>query len=100
MRASEAHQKGVRKTAKNLKNDGWNVKAAATHWDQPPLVAGHRPDVYATKKGSRRIIEIETDGGDQPDQHEAFRRSAAQRTGTVFYGYVVDAAGRRTTKFD
>nr|RDZ30297.1 hypothetical protein DEQ67_14615 [Haloferax sp. Atlit-48N] len=96
---SRAHQKGVNTTAEEHDRNGWNVKAALRGWTQPPTIAGHIPDVVATKRGSRRVIEIETSRNDQKRQHEAFRRHAGQKANTVFIGYVVDSAGRRIDQF-
>lgn len=97
---SEAHQKGVRKTAREHDQNGWNVKADLRNWPQPPTVASHIPDVVATKRGSRRIIEIEISEGAHGSQHTAFRRHAGQKSNTVFFGFVVDAAGRRIKRFE
>lgn len=97
---SRAHQKGVRTTAKKHDQKGWNVRADISGWPQPSVIAGRRPDVVATKRGSRRIIEIETSRNAHDDQHTSFRRHAAQKSNTVFFGYVVDAAGRRIDQFD
>lgn len=98
----KAHDKGVLATARELDRKGWNVRAdhlSGHKWDTPPEVNGHVPDVYATKRGGTRIIEIETSPDDDHDQHSAFRRSAGQ-TGANFYGYIVDSAGRRQEKFE
>jgi hypothetical protein len=87
----EAHDKGVLAEARHLEREGWSVQADHLpdhEWNRPPTIAGHRPDVYATKRGGTRIVEIETDPDDDHDQHEAFRRSAAQ-TGANFYGWIV-----------
>lgn len=97
---SEAHQLGVRRTARDHDNDGWNVRAEISEWPQPPTIAGRRPDVLATKRGSRRLIEIEVDANAHQRQHKTFRRHAAQKKNTIFIGYVVDSAGRRIEKFD
>lgn len=98
----EAHDKGVLATASELNKNGWDVRADHLQghgYDKPPEVGGHVPDVYATKRGGTRIVEIETSPDDDREQHEAFRRSAAQ-TGANFYGYIVDNAGRRRKKFE
>jgi hypothetical protein len=96
----KAHDKGVRKTANELDRKGWDVRADhISSYDSPPTVNSHVPDVYATKRGGTRIIEIETSREDDQGQHTAFRRSAGQ-TGANFYGYVVDSAGRRREQFE
>lgn len=96
-----AHDKGVLAEARELERDGWNVRADVTEeeFEQPPEVGGHRPDVYATKRGGTRIVEIETDLDDDHDQHSAFRRSAGQ-TGAKFYGWIVDNGGNRRERFE
>ena len=98
-RAQEAHDKGVRAEALELHRDGWNVRADLSGWSKPPLIGRHRPDVYATKRGHTRIVEIETNEQDDHDQHSTFRRHAGQKENTIFYGWIVDAAGRRIKRF-
>ncbi|MFB6216452.1 MAG: hypothetical protein ABEJ72_05740 [Candidatus Aenigmatarchaeota archaeon] len=44
-------------------------------------------------------MKIEPSPDDVHEQHEAFRRSAAQ-TGANFPGYIVDSAGKRRKKFE
>lgn len=97
----KAHDKGVLAEARDLEKKGWDVKADITGhgYGNPPSVNGHQPDVYATKRGGTRIVEIETDPDDDPDQHTAFRRSAGQ-TGANFYGWIVDKGGNRRTRFE
>lgn len=99
---SKPHQLGVKRTAREHENDGWKVRAEVGGWPQPPSIAGRRPDVLATKRGSRRVIEIETDANAHQGQHETFRRHAAQKTNTntIFIGYIVDSAGRRIEQFE
>jgi hypothetical protein len=95
-----AHDRGVRTTAKELEQESWNVRADhISSFESPPKVNGHTPDVYATKRGGTRIIEVETGPEDDQSQHTAFRRSAGQ-TGANFYGYVVDSAGNRREQFE
>jgi len=99
-KAQEAHDKGVLAEALELRRAGWNVLADLSGWSRPPLIAGkHRPDVYATKRGHTRIVEIETDEWDDHDQHSTFRHHAGQKENTIFYGWIVNAAGRRVKKF-
>jgi len=96
---SRAHQRAVRRTARELEGDGWNVRADVGHWPNPPTIAGRQPDVVATKRGSRRIIEVETKTTAHQDQHETFRRHAGQKSNTVFIGYVADSEGKRIDQF-
>jgi len=98
----KAHDKGVLAEARELDREGWDVKAdhiSGHGFGTPPTINGHRPDVYATKRGGTRIVEIETDPDDDHGQHTAFRRSAGQ-TGANFYGWIVDKGGNRRTKFE
>lgn len=58
-------------------------------YEPPPTigrVSPKRPDIYATKRGHVRIIEVETPDtvGAHQDQHEVFRRSVAQRNNAKF----------------
>ncbi|MFB6273426.1 MAG: hypothetical protein ABEL51_11085 [Salinibacter sp.] len=99
----QAHNRGVRHEADELAGDDWNVRAdhqPDNQYDEPPTVNGRVPDVYATKAGHTRIIEIETDPNDDHDQHTAFRRHAGQHENRVFYGWIVDATGRRIQRFE
>lgn len=94
------HDKGVQAEARELQREGWNVRADHLNgWSNPPKINGHYPDVYATKRGSRRIIEIETDASEDKAQHTAFRRHASQKQNTIFYGRVVDRGGNRRRTF-
>jgi hypothetical protein len=98
----QAHDKGILAEARELDRNGWEVRAdhiSGHGFDTPPKINGHRPDVYATKRGGTRIVEIETDPDDDDSQHTAFRRSAGQ-TSANFYGWVVDSGGNRRTKFE
>lgn len=97
--AQTAHDKGVRAEAKELEKKGWTVRADVSGWPTPRTVNGRRPDVIATKRGSGRIVEIETDADDDHNQHTAFRRHVGQKDNWVFYGWIVDAAGRRRRRF-
>lgn len=95
------HDKGVLAEARELDQNGWNVRADVSGhgFNPPPKVGGHQPDVYATKKGGTRIVEVETDPDDDHDQHSTFRRSAGQ-TGAKFYGWIVDIGGNRRDRFE
>lgn len=96
-----AHDKGVRAEARELNKKGWNVKADhLAKWPNPPKVNGRYPDVYATKNGNTRIVEIETSRADDSNQHTSFRRHAGQKSNTQFYGRVVDSGGNRRQTFE
>jgi hypothetical protein len=95
-KAQEAHDKGVHAEALELRRDGWNVLADLPGWTRPPLIAGRRPDIYATKRGHTRIVEIETDEQNDHDQRSTFRRHAGQKgQNTTFIVKVVNSTGRR-----
>lgn len=95
-----AHDRAVERVADRHERDGWNVRADVSGWPTPGTVAGRRPDVVATKRGSRRIIEVETDRSDDHKQHAKFRRHAGQKSNTKFLGMLVDSAGRRIDRFE
>lgn len=97
----KAHDSGVLAETRELERKGWNVRADVSGhgYGRPPTVAGRIPDVYATKRGGTRIVEIETDPEEDHGQHAKFRRSAGQ-TGAKFYGRIVDAGGNRRTRFE
>ena len=82
------HDKKVKQIANRLKRDGWKVQADLPGYDQPdPIGNDDRiPDVVATKAGAKRIVEVETPETLEADkkQHEALRRSAAQKKRTRF----------------
>lgn len=95
-----AHDTAVDRIAQRHQNDGWRVQADVPGYTNPDTIAGRIPDIVATKRGSRRIIEVETDRSDDQKQHEKFRRHTGQKANTKFMGYVVDRAGRRRERFD
>jgi len=50
----EAHDKGVLAEARELDREEWEVKAdhvSGHGFETPPKINGHRPDIYATKRG-------------------------------------------------
>ncbi len=97
-----AHDKGIYYEVQDLEKRGWNVKADLPRSDhsQPPLIAGkRRPDIIATKRGGRRIVEIKTELRLRSKQLKTFRRSAGQRAQVKFYGRGVNAVGQRIESF-
>jgi len=82
------HDQQVKQIANGLKRKGWRVKADIPGYDQPDAIGKkkHIPDIQATKAGATRLVEVETEDTMQTDkeQHETFRRSAAQRNRTSF----------------
>ena len=83
-----SHDTAVRKLASQLKNEGWQVKAALTNRKQPDPIGkdGRIPDVQATKLGRTKLIEVETASTvkSHKEQASTFRRSAAQKKNTSF----------------
>jgi len=82
------HDSRVKKIAKNLERDGWNVQADILGFNQPDPIGKNNliPDITAQKKGAKRIIEVETPETINKDkkQHETFRRSASKQKRTKF----------------
>ena len=82
------HDRKVREVAGRLMRDGWNVEADIPGFDRPDGIGkeGRVPDVFATKKGAERIIEVETQRTvrTDADQHATFRRSAGQKRRRTF----------------
>ena len=83
-----AHDRAVRAEAERLKRIGYKVRADLLGYEKPKPIGKHRrrPDIEATKRGSRIIVEVETPSTatSHRDQHETFRRSASHRRGTKF----------------
>jgi hypothetical protein len=89
-----AHDKGVQSWANRYKKDGWRVDADIAGWPAPALIGGRQPDVVAVKNGYAHIIEVETNRGDDHDQHATFRRHVGQKPRSKFILVIVDRAGR------
>jgi len=89
-----AHDRKVGQEARRLERGGWNVLADLPNYQKPKPIgqSGFTPDIEATKKGHRKLIEVETPGslGADKDQQSAFRKSAAQRSNTTFDIVVTD----------
>lgn len=80
------HDRTVKKEATKYKRKGWKVQADIHGYPKPPLIAGRRPDVRATKPGTTHILEVETPATMKRDkaQHTTFRRHAGQKPRTKF----------------
>lgn len=74
------HDRKVRELANSLRRQGWSVEADVPGFEQPNGIGrdGRVPDIFASKRGAERIIEVETDRTlkTDTDQHATFRRSA------------------------
>ncbi|MEX2381225.1 MAG: hypothetical protein WD490_02485 [Opitutales bacterium] len=89
------HDETVRREAKKYKRQGWKVKADLPEYDRPDPIGKknpRRPDIVATKPGTRHIVEVETDAGADKKQRETFRRSAGQRNRTVYREIFTDGS--------
>lgn len=100
---STEHDNTVRKKAKELKNEGWKVKAALPEYEKPPPVGrkGFIPDIEATKAGAKRLYEVETPESMTSDkeQRETFRRHARNKPRTTFHTIETSKSKtKRTTK--
>lgn len=91
------HNRAVLQEAEDLEERGWNVKADHLgNYPTPEKIAGRRPDIVATKKGGRRIVEIKKrEGQARSEQVETFKRSARQLNSTRFYLRIIDGDGER-----
>lgn len=87
-RAPSRHDRTVKREAIELKKEGWNVKADLKGFEQPDPIgrSGRIPDIVATKRGHRKIIEVETPTSVVKDKEQlsTFRRHAAQKPNTTF----------------
>lgn len=97
-----AHDKAVETIANELDGDGWNVRADdVSGYPDPSTIGrggrtqGRIPDIIATKTGSTRIVEVETDPNDDQAQHRVFKNHVAQKANRRLIIWLVDKAGRR-----
>jgi len=87
--ANTLHDRKVRSRIQSLRREGFgNIKADIHGFEQPSPIGGEGfiPDIEATKRGVRRIEEVERESNLQTrrDQIGAFRRHAAQKPRTIF----------------
>ncbi|WP_158666611.1 hypothetical protein [Salinibacter altiplanensis] len=99
------HREGVLREARDLKRDGWNVRvdvAGSEFENRPPTLGNewpYTPDIYATKHGHTRVVEIETNSNRGKKKRKTFRRHVGQKNNCVFYWRVVKGPnGRRSKK--
>lgn len=89
-----AHDRMVDQVARRLKGEGWNVKADLPRYEKPSPIGQDRriPDIEATKRGHRKLIEVETPDSLEKDraQQSTFRRYAGQKPNTTFNIEVTD----------
>lgn len=56
----EIHDTMVKIRANNLKNDGYSIEADINGYNTPKEINGHIPDIVATKRKEKIIVEVET----------------------------------------
>ncbi len=94
--AELAHVKGIYREAINLRRDGWIVMANhIPGFNLPPEIEGCVPDIYAVKESKTLILEVETQGGDNPEQHLALQKYANSFDNIIFEIWIVGTAGTR-----
>jgi len=99
------HDTAVKRIADDLDSSNWTVRADdVSGYKDPSTVGGggttggRIPDIIATKRGSTRIVEVETDTGDDKAQHRVFRNHVAQKSNRRLIIWLVDSAGRKQRK--
>lgn len=89
-----AHEKGIYLEAINLRRQGWFVLADHIPGFQvPPEIEGVTPDIYAMKGEETLIVEVETNGNDDLEQHKTLGKYACNFTSVKFQVAIVNAAG-------
>lgn len=87
-KSQSQHDAEVRKTANQLKNQGYRVKADVSGFPKPDTIGGFRPDVVAEKGNERKIVEVETaesvNTARDQKQQQAFRQAADRSKNTTF----------------
>jgi len=87
-RSQSSHDSVVRNEANNLKKQGFSVKADIPGFPRPHTIRGYRPDIDASKREQRKILEVETqdskDGDRDKAQRKAFRDEANKKEDTTF----------------
>ena len=83
------HDRKVKEIARDLKKQGYSVKADAGRYARPSSIGKNRrrPDIEATaKSGHRRIVEIETPKSLRTDREQikTFIRHASHKKHTSF----------------
>lgn len=89
-REQSTHDRKVKELARQYKKEGYSVKADGVRGYKRPAAIGvhkRRPDIEATKSGSRIIIEVETPGSlvTDKEQLKTFARHAAHKSRTKFH---------------
>lgn len=100
-REQTTHDRKVREVARNLRKQGYTVRADGVRGYKRPRPIGKErriPDIEAARSGTRKIIEVETPSSLRSDKEQlkTFTRHAAQKKGTSFD--VVVTKPRRTQR--
>ena len=92
-----SHDACVAIWAKAYKFEKWTVHADIKGFLAPPEINKRIPDIYATKEGSARVLEVETDESINSDhakeQITAFRVWADQSSNRTFRLILANADG-------
>lgn len=87
-REQATHDRKVRELARELKKQGYAVRADIRGYERPVPIgrSRRRPDIEATKSGGRKIIEVETPKSlvTDKEQLKTFIRHASHKRGTSF----------------
>lgn len=105
----ELHDRAVLAEARELQRNDWDVRAdidIGQDWDEPPVLNGHQPDIYATREDRdegrnrdlERAVEIETNVDEDREQHKDLQEWAREKKSRDFYWRVVDENGSRGKK--
>lgn len=93
-RSQAKHDQRVKKEARKLERQGFEVQADISGFAKPETIGGYRPDVVAKKGRQRKIVEVETpesvDSARDVGQQQAFRRAAQRSANTSFRREVTD----------
>ena len=82
------HDRKVREIVRNLEKQGYKVRADVRGREKPRPIGPKKlvPDIEATGRGRRLIVEVETPASQVRDvqQIKTFARHAAQKADTTF----------------
>ena len=87
-KSASTHDRKVRQIARDLEKQGYTVRADIRGKGRPNPIGAKKlvPDIEATKRGQRRIIEVETPTSLKTDKEQikTFARHAGQQKNTRF----------------
>jgi len=70
VRQQSKHDLAVECSAEYYEQEGYNVQADIEGYKSPKLINGKRPDIVATKKDDKVIVEVETEDSLETDQKQ------------------------------